>query len=121
MRQARCFLVIAEDPGRLTLLSTTLHRKFPNSVVQTCRDSEAAIAAVAAQKLDAIVAHRSTDMDEIPLWEQLRAATGVPIVALSNLRHQDAAKRAGASRFPHLEPWLLVGTVVAEVIHARVD
>ena len=44
MRQARCFLVVAEDSERLMLISTTLHRKFPNAVVRTCRDSEPALA-----------------------------------------------------------------------------
>jgi CheY-like chemotaxis protein len=55
MRKVRTFLVVADDPERLMLVSTTLHRKFPNSVVQTCRDSEIAIEIARAQNLDAIV------------------------------------------------------------------
>lgn len=78
MRQAPSFLVIVEDPDRLFLISTTLHRKFPNSVVQTCRDSHAALEVAREKRLDAIVANRSTDRDELPLLESLRAITRRP-------------------------------------------
>jgi DNA-binding response OmpR family regulator len=119
MRHARCFLVVADDPERLMLISTTLHRKFPNSVVKTCRETKAALSAAKAHKLDAIIAHRSADTDEIPLWEQLRATSDAPIVAISNHRHAEAAQLAGASRFLHVEQWLLIGTVVADLLGAR--
>lgn len=118
MRHARSFLVIAEDSQRLLLISNTLQRKFPRSVVQTCRDSEAAVAIATAQRLDAIVAHRSTDMDEIPLVERLRAATGVPIVLMTSAELMEKALRAGASRCVAQDQWLLIGTEVAATIGA---
>lgn len=121
MCKARCFLVIAEDPERLTLLSATLFRRFPNSVVHSCCDAEAALLAATAQNLEAIIAHRSTDMDEIPLLEYLRAATSAPIIALSGYPYEEAAKLAGASRFLHLEQSLLISNVVAEVIGDPVE
>jgi DNA-binding response OmpR family regulator len=119
MRQARCILVIAEDPDRLMLISAALHRKFPNAVVQTCRDGDAALQAVERQKLDAIVALRSTDLDELPLVESLRRMSAVPILLLGTAEHRKLAVSAGASRFLEREGWLLVGKVVAEMIRAR--
>ena len=119
MRQARAFLVVAEDPERLFLLSTTLHRKFPNCVVQTCRDSGAALEVARAQWFDAIVTNRSTDLDEIPLLESLRAVTSAPIVAVTAPQHAEQARAAGAvDHLTHGE-WLLIGTTVAERIGAR--
>lgn len=118
MQLPRTFLVVAEDTERLFLISNTLHRKFPNAVVQTCRDSEAAIAAASAQRLDAIVAQRSTDLDEIPLVRRLRGATRVPIVLMAAWDHAERAKEAGATRFVNQDEWLTIGTAVAVAIAA---
>jgi hypothetical protein len=54
MRRPRTFLVVADDSDYFLFLSTTLHRKFPNAVVQTCRDSEIAGQVAQSQRLDAI-------------------------------------------------------------------
>lgn len=100
------------------LVSTTLHRKFPNAVVQTCRDAETAIEVAKSQRLDAIVAQRGADADELPLVEGLRAVTTVPIVLMSGAHHESTAIAAGASHFLHRDEWLLIGTVVAKLIGA---
>ena len=121
MQQTRSFLVIAEDPDRLLLVSNTLHRRFPNSAVQTCRDSEPALRVAQSQKFDAIVTHRATDLDEIPLIEHLRQVTAVPIIALAGHHGDRLALAAGASRNLHPDQWLLVATVVAEAIGARAE
>ena len=118
MRRPRSFLVVAEDSERLLLISNTLQRKFPNSVVQTCRDAEAALLVVQSQTLDAVVAHRSVDMDEIPLVEHLRTHTKVPIVMMGSEHHARRATEAGASIFLHQDEWLLIGTAVAELVGA---
>jgi DNA-binding response OmpR family regulator len=119
MRQARVFLVVSDDPERLRLVSTNLQRKFPNAVVQTCRDSEAATQATRTQKLDAIVACGGTDMDALPLVEALRRETVAPIVLLSGGHHEKLASVAGASCFLDRDRWLIVGTVVADLLGAR--
>ena len=119
MRQARSFLVIAEDPQRLFLISNTLHRKFPNAVVQTCRESQPALAVAKSQALDAIIVNRSTDLDEIPLVVQLHAATPTPIVVMSGHHGEREFIAAGASRHLHPERWLLIGTVVGDLIGAH--
>ncbi|MGH7946093.1 MAG: hypothetical protein ACREH8_03135 [Opitutaceae bacterium] len=120
MRQARTFLVIAEDAERLMLISGALHRKFPISVVQTCRDGETALQAVRTQRLDAIIASRSTDLDELPLVESIRRETSVPIVLVSGAHHEKPAIAAGASAFLDRDRWLLIGNSVAEMIGARI-
>jgi DNA-binding response OmpR family regulator len=119
LNKARSFLVVADDPERLMLVSTTLHRKFPNAIVQTCRDSEAALAVARDHTLDAIVAQRSSDLDELPLVESLRAVTTVPIVLMSGPHHADGATDAGASLFLRHDQWLLIGTAVARLIGAE--
>lgn len=121
MRQPRTFLVIAEEADRLFLISTTLHRKFPNSIVLTCRDSEAALEVARNQRLDVIAANRSTDLDELPLLEALRAVTSTPIVLISHVHHGRQALAAGAARFLNQDQWLLVGTMVSELLGARVE
>jgi DNA-binding response OmpR family regulator len=118
MRRVRAFLVVADDPENLLLVSTTLHRKFPNSVVQTCRDSEVAIEVARTQKVDAIIANRSADLDELPLVESLRAVTIVPIVLMGSLHHEQTAVAAGASAFLLEDQWLLIGTTVGKLIGA---
>jgi hypothetical protein len=118
MKKVRAFLVVADDPERMMLVSATLHRKFPNSVVQTCRDSEVAIDVARDQRLDAVVAQRSVDSDELLLVEGLRAVTSAPIVLMSGGHHKDATLAAGASRFLHHDRWLLIGTEVAKLIGA---
>ena len=69
------------------------------------------------QPLDAIIAHRSSDMDELPLVECLRATTA-PVLLMSGAHHEEAAIGAGASSFLRYDQWLLVGTVVAKLIGA---
>lgn len=119
MRQSRSFLVIADDSERLFLVSNTLHRKFPNSVVQTCRDASAAIEVARTQRLDAIVAHRSTELDEISLVQQLCAVTTAPIVAVTRRDQEVAALAAGASKQLAPEQWLLIGQTVGDLIGAH--
>lgn len=119
MRKARTFLVIADDPEQLMLITTTLYRKFPNAVVLTCRDSAAALEVTRTQRLDAIVAQRSSDMKELPLVEVLRAKTSAPILLMSGERHEEAAVAAGVSQVLSHDQWLLVGTSIARLIGAN--
>ena len=119
MKKARSFLVVTDDPERLMLVSTTLHRKFPNAIIQTCRDSVAAIVVACNRDLDAIVAQRSSDLDELPLLECLRAVTTLPIVLMSAAHHGQAATQAGASFSLRHDQWLLIGSAVASLIGAE--
>ena len=86
---------------------------------QTCRDSEAAVDVARTPQLDAIIAHRSAVLDELPLVESLRAVTSAPIVLISGSHYEHAALAAGASQYLHHDQWLLIGTRVGELIGAR--
>jgi hypothetical protein len=118
MRESRLFLVVAEDPERLSLLAKTLHRKFPNSAVLTCRESEPAVAIARSQHLDAIVASSTSDLDEITLLGSLRAASPAPILLMSIQPHQRRALANGAAHVLDVQQWLLAGTVVGKMIGA---
>jgi hypothetical protein len=56
----------------------------------------AALQAAQAQKFNAIVSHRSTDLDEIPLIKHLRAVTKIPIIGMSAYHNEAPAIAAGA-------------------------
>jgi hypothetical protein len=94
MNKARSFLVVVDDPERL---------------MRVARD----------WKLDAIVAQRSSDLDELPLVEKLRAVTTAPILLMSSPQQEADAAAAGASDFLRHDQWLLVGTAVARLIGAK--
>ena len=119
MNKARLFLVVADDAERLMLVSTTLQRKFPNAIVQNCRDSDGAILVARNYTLDAIVAQRCSDLDELALTEKLRAVTAVPIVLMSSTHKSQAATEAGASSFLRHEQWLIIGRAVARLVGAE--
>lgn len=116
MDSAHCYLVVAEDPARLSHVTATLHRRFPKAVVQTCCDSALAIEAMRSRRTDAIVVHRSSDMDEIPLIEALRSTSRAPIISFIGRQRQEQALAAGATRCLEPEEWLLVGSVIAELL-----
>jgi hypothetical protein len=69
MRESRIFLVVVENAERLSLISTTLHRKFPNSAVLTCRESEPALVIARGQRLDAIIANIRPTWMNYRLWK----------------------------------------------------
>jgi DNA-binding response OmpR family regulator len=121
MRHICSLLVIAEDSERLFLFANTLTRKFPNSIVQTCRDGNAATTIAQSVRLDAIIVHRASDLDEIPLVEHLRAITSAPIIAMVREHQAEAARVAGADRCLRPEQWLLVGSAVADLVRTRPD
>jgi CheY-like chemotaxis protein len=121
MPESRRFLAIAEDSDRLTLVANTLRRRFPQAVVLTCRESEPAIELARTQRFDAIVANTSTDLTELPLVENLRAATTAPIILMSTGSFEERALASGATRFLNVQRWLLIGTVVARVVGADPD
>src|SRR5580765_3276619 len=118
MKQVRNFLVVCGETERLFLLSGVLHRVFPNSAVQTCRDAEVAVATAKAQRFDVVVAARPSDGDAISLVRQLGAATGAPIIAVADQWEKDEMLAAGAARFLGKDEWLLLGKLVAEQIGA---
>lgn len=116
MQNRRVFLIVCDDTDRLMLLSSVLHRVFPNAVVQTCRDLEPALSILHETTPDAVVSCRATATDPIPLVELLRSATAAPIIAVSGEDDGQKVLLAGASHFLAADRWLLIGKKVAAAI-----
>lgn len=117
MNGHRQFLVVDDNADSRFLLVKTLLRKFPQSLMQECQDSDVAINAARHAKLDAIIAHRAADVDGLTLIRLLRGINSVvPIVMVSGLDRSAAALEAGANLFLHYDEWLRIGTVVADLL-----
>ncbi len=113
----RQFLVIDDNPDSRFLLVKTLLRKFPQSLLQECQDSDVALVAARNPRLDVIVAHRASDVDGPELVRLLRHTNpDVPIVMVSGLDRSAVAAEAGATVFLNYDEWLRIGTVVSDLL-----
>lgn len=111
------FLVVDENTDSRQLLTQTLARKFPNSILHEARDGDAAIALVKRVAFSAIISHRTYDYDGetlVALFRRLNPA--VPIVMVSGYDRAERARTAGANAFLNYDKWLMIGTVVSKVL-----
>ena len=115
------FLVVDDHSENRYLLVKTLIRKFPGCACIECEDSDTAVSMLTTRPLTAVVAHRASDMDGLPLVEKLRAATPLPIVLVSGVDREAGAKKAGANAFLHYDAWLRIGTVMADLLARRAE
>jgi CheY-like chemotaxis protein len=114
------FLVVDDVSENRFLITKTLLRKFPNSLVQECDSSVAALAATGHDNLSAIIVHRAADADGLSLISEMRELkSAVPIVYVSGQETCPGALEAGATAFLNYDAWLRVGTVVEEVMAAE--
>ena len=110
-------LVIDDNPESRFLLTRTLVRKFPLSVVLECADAGTAVLTTRRETLDVIILHRTADVPGVELIEMLRAVTrAVPIIMVSGIDRATEAAAAGANFFLSYDEWLRIGTVVAELL-----
>lgn len=117
MYKTRKFLLVDENPDGRSLLARTLHRKFVHALTVECIDSQAALEAAADTKLDVIIVHKADDVTGLELIRLLRQVNPkVPILAVSGYDRTQEALAAGATRFLNYDRWLLVGSVVAEML-----
>ena len=113
------FLIIDHNPDSRFLLVKTLLRKFPDSRLNECEDADAAVEILRREPIDAIVSHRTIEVDGITLIRTLRAIKPeVPIVMVSSVDRTTAALEAGASRFLNYDEWLRIGSLVEELLHS---
>lgn len=116
----RKFLVIDDNADSRTLLTKTLLRKYPDSLIQECQNGDTAILAVRAERIEAVIAHRTFEYDGETLVRLLRKAEPtVPIVMVSGYDRRDIAKAAGADAFMNYDEWLTIGNVVAAAMASR--
>ena len=114
------FLIVDDNAESRMLLTRTLLRKHPEAVIQECQNGDTAVAVLRAERIAAVIAHRTFEQDSETLIRLLRrAAPAVPIVMVSGHDKQAVASSAGADAFMHFDGWLTIGTVVAEAIEAR--
>jgi DNA-binding NtrC family response regulator len=114
------FLVIDDNADSRTLLTKTLLRKYPESLIHECQTGDTAIAAARTDRLNAVIAHRTFEYDGETLIRLLRRANPtVPLIMVSGYDRREAAKAAGADAFMNYDAWLTIGNVVAEAMAAR--
>ncbi|HUR59713.1 MAG TPA: response regulator [Opitutaceae bacterium] len=117
---ARKFLIVEHNPEGQFLLSKTLKRKFPDAEVRGCQDADAALAAVKDERWDALIVHRSADVDGTSLTKMLReVGPDNLILMVSGYDRAKEALAAGATIFLSYDEWLRVGTVLADALTSR--
>ena len=113
----RAFVVIDQNPEGTALLVRTLQRKFPGADVLDCVETDEAIRKSRTRKPDAIVVHRPIGMTGEESIRVLRKAfSEVPIVMVSSVDRSASALAAGASSFLHYDAWLMLGSVVEDLV-----
>lgn len=114
------FLVVDDVSENRFLITKTLLRKFPNSLVQECDTSIAALAATEHDSHSAIIVHRAADADGFSLISEMRELkSAVPIIYISGRETCPGAIEAGATAFLNYDAWLRIGILVEEVMAAE--
>lgn len=117
MDHPRHFLVVDHEPATRLLLGNLLVGHFPGAVVHESQEGRHAVAIAAVEKLDAIIVHRSADMDMPALTRILQSIDAtVPIVATSRLDCAPEALAAGAGYFVPSADWPQFGLIVARAL-----
>jgi DNA-binding response OmpR family regulator len=110
-------LVIDFDADSGSLLVRALVQKFPGTAVEWCGDYMSAERALQMPPIDAIVLHRTHEVDAVTLIRRLRKiAPTVPIIAVSGVDRSEKVRAAGATGFLNYDEWLKIGTVVANAL-----
>lgn len=112
------FLLIDNDHDGLLYFGRTIRRKFPQADLVECGSGEEAVRLMEDAELSAVVCHRADIRSEklIPRLRQRRPE--LPIVWVSSAEPKVAARDIGADRFLPYAEWLMVGTVIGELIGA---
>ena len=110
-------LLVDDYPEGRFIVTKSLLRPLPDAIVIECVDSEAAVAEARDPRTSLAIVHRALDVDGLPLVELVRAANPLlPILYLSSADRDRHALQAGATKFLHYDKWLLVGSVVADLL-----
>jgi CheY-like chemotaxis protein len=113
------FLIIDGNVDSRYLLARTLKRKFPSALILECQTRDTAVALLSDEKPDAVIAHRTDEVDGVTIIQTLRNLNAtIPIIMVSGIDRQEAAKSAGANSFLHYDEWLRIGSVLDELLKA---
>ncbi len=111
------FLVIDDNTRSRLLVVATLARNFPGSIITEASTLEKVSAGTDLVPMDAVVGFFSDGQDARALVHLVRSRNPrIPIVIMSEADCAKEVLGAGATRFLSCEEWLLVGTVLAEVL-----
>ncbi|MDO8545488.1 MAG: response regulator [Opitutaceae bacterium] len=111
------FLIVDDNPVSRFLISKTLLRRFPKSLISECQDCDAALRILEKENVSLIISHRTFDMDGVALVREFRGRNAtVPILMMSGIDHREPALAAGANAFLTYEMWLMVGNHVAALL-----
>jgi DNA-binding NarL/FixJ family response regulator len=109
--------VVDVNPSGGALLSSTLARKFPGSRIRETSDINEAARLLANEQFDAAVVHRALESTGIEGVRHLRKVDpDVPLIMLSSADRRAEAIAAGASSFLPYDAWLMLGSVVADLL-----
>lgn len=114
------FLIIDENLDSRYFISRALLRKFSDATFVECGSVETALEAIRSEPFDVVISHRTHEMDGISLVRALcAAAPDVPVIMMSSMPRREAALAAGAAGFLLYDQWLLLGTLVMDILTGR--
>jgi DNA-binding NarL/FixJ family response regulator len=91
-------LIIESNREAGSLITNALKQELPEHFIQYCEQDRAAILALAADAIDAIVAHCYSEQEGIAMLQALRRIQPrVPIVVIASFDHRQALVAAGAT------------------------
>jgi ActR/RegA family two-component response regulator len=111
------FLLIDDNPDGLALLSRSLHRKFSRALILEAADITTALHAAKTENPTVIIVHRVGEHAGTEVVAMVRKANpSAPLLAVSGYDRTQQFLAAGATRFLNYDQWLLVGSVVEELM-----
>ena len=117
MQTPLVFLLVELNPEGVDLLSRTLSRKYPGSIILARQHVADAIQVAAMHTLDAIIVHRAIETSGEELVRLLKVAQPTtPVVMISSVDRSSEAAEAGADSFLLYDAWLMLGGVVADLL-----
>lgn len=113
----RQFLVVSDSEEERLLYGRTLLRKFPLAVIVECRVVTAALTFERAADFSGVVVHFGGSPEIRGFVENLRKiAPLLPILSLSGFDRSIDALAAGTSRFLPADQWLMIGSVMQDLL-----
>ncbi|HZZ57446.1 MAG TPA: hypothetical protein VFE31_06425 [Opitutaceae bacterium] len=111
------FLLVDNDREGFFYYGRTLLRKFPQAVLMECKSAPEALQLIGDPALSGVVCHGAVGVRAEELIPQLRRRRAdLPIIWVSSGPAKVAARDIGADRYLPFEEWLMVGTLLGELI-----
>lgn len=111
------FLVIDDNPDGRFLVSKTLLRKFPKSVVIEAQTGETALRVLENESVTLVVCHRTFEFDAVSLVREIRQRNQtIPIVVMSGIDRSADVFAVGANACITYDEWLMIGNKVAALL-----